>query len=615
MRPIIVILFSLLTVTAFSQKKKSDSAPLSAFDQQLNSALKLALDEEYEPAEQAFEELIKKEPGNGDVYYYYGETIIKDYLSDTLSNSMKDMSERANVLFKKGIQLDASNVLNQVGLGSICLLRSSDTIAADKFFVLAEASFPLKQKLLTPRHALILTKLGSSQLLGKVNRYDKALAYLSRAKEIDPENPSIYLALGDVYIAQNDGKNALASYNRALSLDPKSPLPKIKIGNIYMRAPNLNSARPYFQEARDIDSTYAPVYRALGELYTMSGQYGLAKTNFRKFLDLSGNNTPAKIQYANALYRTKDYANALQTIEEILAVDKSRNYLFRLAAYCCFDKKPPELEKGRTYMEAFFKNTNTESILKSDYLYYSRILFKVAKNDSLTLVKAFDAYDKAFAMDSSNVNLASEIASSYYFTHWYKGAIKWINIKNKKGKTDKDDLMLIGKSYYQLKEFSKSDSVFNKVITNQPDNIQAYVWRARSASSIDPSSELGLAKPIFESLIEKVGTETAKYIKELQEAYNYLGYYYLQKKDYPNARSWNKKQFDLDPTNKQWQIQSLQSLALIAYREKNYVEARDYYMELKKLDPANAEYTKMIKDFTKTIDAIAVQKANAKILN
>lgn len=615
MKPIIVILLSLLTVTAFSQRKKSDSAPLSPFEQQLNSAIKLALDEQYETAEQAFEELIKKEPGKGDIYFYYGETIIKDYLSDTLSNSMKDMSEKANVLFKKGIQLDASNVLNQVGLGSVCLLRSSDTIAADKFFALAETSFPLKQKFLTPRHALILTKLGSSQLLGKVNRYNKALGYLSRAKEIDPENPSIYLALGDVYIAQNDGKNALASYNRALSLDPKSPLPKIKIGEIYMRAPNLNAARPYFQEARDIDSTYAPVYRALGELYTMSGQYVLAKTNFRKFLDLSGNNTPAKIQYAKALFRTKDFTNALETIEEVLAVDKSRNYLFRLAAYCCYDKKPPELEKGRTYIEEFFKNTDSESIIKRDYLYYSRILFRLAKNDSLTLVKAFDAYGKAFAMDSNNVNLASEIALNYYYTHWYKGAITWFNIKNKKGKTDKDDLMLIGKSYYQLKEFTKADSIFNKVIAEQPENIQAYVWQARSASSLDPSSELGLAKPIFESLIEKVGTETAKYIKELQEAYTYLGYYYLQKKDYPNARSWNKKLLDLDPSNKQWQIPALQSLALIAYREKNYVEARDYYMELKKLDPTNAEYTKMIKEFTKTLDAIEIQKANAKILN
>jgi len=106
MKPIIVILLSLLTVTAFSQKKKSDSPPpISAFDQQLNSALKLAEGEQYEVAEQAFEELLKKEPANGDIYYYYGETVIKDYLSDTLSNSMKDMSEKANAFLRKAFSL------------------------------------------------------------------------------------------------------------------------------------------------------------------------------------------------------------------------------------------------------------------------------------------------------------------------------------------------------------------------------------------------------------------------------------------------------------------------------------------------------------------------------
>lgn len=611
MKLILVILLSLFTVTSFSQKKNSASkiAPVvSAFDKELSSALKLAESEQYENAGQAFEDLLKKAPGNGDVYYYYGETVIKDYLSDTLSNSLKEMANKADALFRKGIQQDPSNMLNDVGLGAVCLLVSNDTIAADKYFILAEASMPIKQKFLSPRDARILTKLGTSQLLGNVNRFKKAISYLFRAKEIDPNDASIYLALGDVYIQQNDWKNALASYNKALSLDPTSPLAKIKIGNIYIRATNLNAARPYLDEARQIDSTFAPVYRELGELYTLAGQFNLAKTNFRKFLDLSGNNIPAKIQYAKALFRTKDFANALATLEEVLAVDKSRNYLNRLAAYCCYDKKPPELEKGRLYIEEFFKNANSEGIIPRDYLYYSRILYKVAKNDSLTLIKAFDTFNKAYAMDTNNVGLVSEIALNYYYSRMYKNAITWLNLKNKKGKSDKDDLMLIGKSYYQLAEFHNADSVFNKVIVNQSDNIPAYVWLARTASRIDTTSELGLAKPIFESLVEKVGTENTKFAKELQEAYFYLGYYYLQKKEYPAAKSWYKKLFELDPSNKQWQIQSLQSMALIAYREKNYVEARDYYVEIKKLDPADPSVDKSIKDFNKAIDAAAAQK-------
>jgi len=610
MRLTLLVLFSLITVTAFSQRNKSDAnAPtVSAFGPELNSALKLASSEQYEAAGQAFDALLKKEPANGNVYYFYGEMIIKDYQSDTLSNSLKEMAKKAEEIFKKGTLQDPSNELNDVGLGAIVLFRTSDTIAADKYFSKAEASIPVKKKMLSSKDALVLTKLGTSQLLGSVNRFNKALNYLMRAVEIDPNNPTIYLALGDVYIMQNDAKNALASYNKALHLDPKSPLSKIKIGNIYMRAPNLNAARPYFEEARDIDSTFAPVYRQLGELYTMAGQFNLSKINFRKFLDLSGDNIPAKIQYAKALFRTKDFTNALITLQEVLAVDKSRNYLNRLAAYCCYDKKPPELEKGKMYIEEFFKNTNPESIIPRDYLYYSRILYKSAKNDSLILVKAFDNYKKAYAMDSNNVNLVSEIATYYYYSHWYKDAVVWLNIKNKKGKSDKDDLMLMGKAYYQLAEFPKADSVFNQVVISQPENLQAYLWIARTASSMDPTNELGLAHPKFEIVIEKAGTETTKYAKELQESFFYLGSYNYQKKDYAAAKSWYKKLYDLDPANKQWQIQSLSSQAVIAYKEKDYVEARNLYIEIKKLDPADPNADKAIKDLTKAISAAAAQK-------
>jgi tetratricopeptide (TPR) repeat protein len=607
MRRIFAILFMLLSVMAFSQGKKSSSkgAPaLSAFDQKLNAALNLVASEQYENAGLAFEALLKSDPGNADVNYYYAETIIKDYYSDTLSNSMKEMIMKADDLFRKGLQKDSLNKLNEVGLGAVCLILKADTVAADKYFKKAEASLPLKAKYLSPKDARLLTKLGYSQFLNeKITRYKKALNYLNRAKEIAPEDPLIYLALGDLYLQKNDGKNALASYNKALSLNPKSPLPKIKIGNIYIRASNLTAARPYLDEARQIDSTFAPVYRELGELYTMAGQFNLAKTNFRKFLDLSGNNTPAKIQYAKALFRSKDYSTALTTIEEILAVDKSRNYLNRLAGYCCYDKKPPELIKGKMYLEEFFKNADPASIIPRDFLYYSRTLYKVSNKDSVVLSQAFTAFEKAYTLDTNNVSLASEIASNYYYSRMYKKAILWINLKNQKGRTDKDDMMLIGKSYYQLKEYHNADSIFNKIILAQPDNMQAYLYLARTASSLDPTSELGLAQPKFEALVEKVGTETTKYAKELQEAYTYLGFYYLQKQDYAVSKTWYKKLFELDPANKQWQIQALKSQALIAYKEKNYVEARDLYTEIKKLDPADLDAAKAIQDLTKAINA------------
>jgi len=186
MRLILIVLFSLITVTGFSQRKKSDSnaTAVSAFGPELTAALKLAASEQYENAGLAFEALLKKEPANGDVYFYYGETILKEYLSDTLSNSLKEMANKADQLFKKGIAQDPANQINNVGLGSIVLFLKSDTVAADKYFSLAEAALPTKLKLMSPRDARILTKLGTSQLLGSVNRFNRQSIILQELRKL-----------------------------------------------------------------------------------------------------------------------------------------------------------------------------------------------------------------------------------------------------------------------------------------------------------------------------------------------------------------------------------------------------------------------------------------------
>ena len=330
---------------------------LNTFGQDLGTAQKLISSQQFEEAEKMLDELIKKDATNGDLYYYFGEALLKEYLADTFSNALGEFAQKAEAIFNEGIQKAPANVLNQVGMGAVTLLTTSDTSKADVYFNIALAAVPvkLKKKMYTPELATILTKLAAAQMYGKTNRFKKAISYCERAKVINPADPDIYLTLGDIYIKMNDASNALFNYNQALNKDPKSPLPKIKIGNIYMRVPNLVAARPYFEEAEEIDSTFSPVYRSLGELWTLAGRHDLAKKYYYKYMQLSGNTTPAKTRYANSLFRSKDYAGALDVIEEVLKVDNSRNYLNRIAGYSAYEKKPQELDKAKSYMEHFSK--------------------------------------------------------------------------------------------------------------------------------------------------------------------------------------------------------------------------------------------------------------------
>jgi hypothetical protein len=90
----------------------------------------------------------------------------------------------------------------------------------------------------------------------------------------------------------------------------------------------------------------------------------------------------------------------------------------------------------------------------------------------------------------------------------------------------------------------------------QPDFIPGYTWRARALVNLDPDTKSGLAKPVYESLIQKAIPDSAKYGKDLVEAYSYLAYYYLvqynqtkSSEDGRNSLDFCNKVLAIDPNN------------------------------------------------------------------
>jgi hypothetical protein len=68
---------------------------------------------------------------------------------------------------------------------------------------------------------------------------------------------------------------------------------------------------------------------------------------------------------------------------------------------------------------------------------------------------------------------------------------------------------------------------------------------------LDPKNEKWLAKPFYEAYISKVKPEEIeKNKKDIIEAYNYMGVYFMKGlKDFCSAKTWFKKIQELDPSN------------------------------------------------------------------
>jgi len=638
--------------------------------QDLDAATLLTRSEQYDKAAEMFKQLIEKEPGNSRYFFFYGENTLQEYFADTISNSLTVATKEAKDLYNKGISANPNEPLNYVGLAKVAFYLN-DNKTADEMRAKAKSFLlPYKniKRIVPPAkdYAFTLAKLAESYIDAD-NKVDTALALplIREAINIDSKSKDIYLIAGDIFNIKNDGSNSIKYYNLAQEYDPKSPTANMKIGSIYVKARNLNAAIPYFEQAIALNANYAPAYRELGAMYTLAGRNDKAKENFKKYLDLTQGNIPAKIIYVKALFYTGEYDEAIKNVEEIFAVDKSKTYMNRIAAYSSYEKKDADYNKALSYMEALFKTVSPDRIIKKDYLYMAKILLKlhqnypneVRDNDRLktqidrekvrytnansaekakiksvidTLAgrkeklekriaiadvdvdRAFGEYAKALTYDPEDKVLLNEIANNYYNYRRFDDAAKiWSKLLTL-GKNDITDYMQVGRAYYVGEKYKSADSIFNIVLKMSPDYLPAYVYDARTYSKMETDAKTGLARPKFEKVIEKASVDSVKNAKDLVEAFNYLGYHYMQNENYSRAKEYYNRMITLDANNKEFKIQGYNGLANVDLKslgnEKTLegrlpylAKAQESYNKILGIDPNN-ESAKNMLNYLQTLD-------------
>ena len=592
--------------------------------QDLNSAIQLTRSEQFDKAEELLKQLIQKEPSNSRNYFYLGENYLSDYFSDTISNSLTVSAKMAQEAYQKGVDANANEPLNYIGLAKIAFYLGDNQKAVENRAKAKSFLLPYKniKKIVPPAkdYAFILAKIAESYIKEDKVDTSMALPLIREAIKIDNKNRDVYLIAGDIYILMNDGSKAISFYNQAQMADPQSPTANMKIGNIYVKGRALQAAIPYFEQAIELNANYAPAYRELGQLYLLAQRFSQAKEYFEKYLALTEGNIPAKVRYVNALFYAKDYEGVITNVEDIFKVDKSRTYMNRIAGYSSFEKNPPDYDKAYKYMETLFASVSPERIIPKDYHYMAKILIKknqnapkisddisdlrtqiekdksrlasikvpadkakmsaqIAKNtakaDSLDKVygvmmeevkKGFANYDKMMQLKPDDRSLVSEVAGAYNTYKDYAGVAKTL-AKNLGQLPDaKDDYMQVGRAYYNGEKYQSADSIFSLVAKASPEYVPAYLYIARTYSKLDPDTKLGLAKPKFEKVVEVSSKDSVKYVSELAEALGFLGYYYMTQENYSASKAYYTRLTEVAPNNKEYQIRGYNGLGLIELR-------------------------------------------------
>lgn len=517
-----------------------------ATGQDLKTAINMTNQEQFEAADEAFNALSKSAPADGKIYYYSGENQLASYFIDPTNISFKSIAKKANERFNKGIAANPNEPLNYVGLGKVALIQNDKAIA-DENFAKAESFLPAKRKksaLSKPEQTTLLVQIADAYV--QVGSKDSSLVFslLRRAEALDYKNPELYLVRGDYWFyTLNNGSRAAENYKRSQDFAPQSKRARVRLGQLYTRIRSYQDALNYYQEAIDLDPSFAPAYLEMGFLYAKMDKQEESKANFKKYLDLSSSNIAAQRRYANMLIQTEDYKGAITQIHQIMVKDSaSFNDLNRALAYSYYEVKQYPLAKY--YIGKFITNAPEEKITAQDYLYYGRILVKEGQ-DSLGIMKLNQAFD----LDTANVELLNEIASLYLKSKKYEDAGNTYKMKILHSKGNVNDYYRMGRAYFDAKNWTEADSAFAKVNRLSADFEPAFLFRARVYSNLDPDTKEGLAKPFYEIVVEKASADSVKYSKDILEAYNYLGYYYLVNKNYCESLVYWDKIVAIDPTS------------------------------------------------------------------
>jgi len=521
----------------------------------LEEAKKLTENEQYEAASAKFGELISREPGNGNNYYFFGENLLQG-----------DNPDSARMAFEKGLQMDPANPLNKIGLAKIKLDEQVRQKVAEAKTTINEVVTSTQQK-----NARILIEAADALIHLKNKDLDKAKQYLDKAQSLDPKNPEVKILFGDLYTELSNGTLAADYYNQALELDKNSARSIVSKGRLYRRSLNFEGASGEYEKAITVDPNYAPAYRELAEVEFKLGKRDKALENYRKYLDLSKNNCGARISYARALYINRNYFDALTEISQLKEkCDPNNPTVLRITSYCYYElrdntKVPDAIKKGLEAATKLFAVLPEAKRTATDYEYYGKLQIE-NKQDSASIEQGIDALRKAYEIDRSKTDLLSVIADAYIKLKKYPDAIKALMEKITIGKDVKTiDYVNLGRSYYYNSQFLESDSSWKKVNELSPTYASGWSGRARANTQLDTSSEAGLAKPFYEKYIELALADSAnpaKYTQGLIEAYGYLAYYYILKKDTASALKYLrlKSALPLEPEDLKKVMQAIDQL-------------------------------------------------------
>jgi len=482
-------------------------------------------------------DIIEKDPGNPDTWYWLGNIYLKEKKADSAKKILQDgiAFHEANKFSKKQYPL--------VFIGWAHLLLDNGAITESRIHmeeILKLGKFKDPNILLAVARAHIESKNGDIAW---------AIELLEKAAKKDKKNSEIFVATGDAYRKQINGSKAIINYDKAISIDPSYAEAYYKKGLIYKTQNNTEIFIERFSKAVTADSLYGP---AIYELYYhyFYRDLKVAGNLLERYIRNSDPSIEHSYMMADYLFVSKKFQDAVSYANNIILNQgkSTKPRLYKLIAYS--QAAIGDTVTAEKNMEKYFLFQPPDKIVAKDYTLMAKLTESIYEDKK----KALDWYKKALSLESNQKDKLNYMISlaeiQKELGNREREAVWRENIYNSKEQPNNLDIYNWGVSLYMSENYLKADSVFELYSNKYPNQIYGHLWQARCNAIIDSTMEKGLAIPYYKKLIEITNSDKNNNSAIILKAYGYLGTYEANiKKDYTTSLYYFEKMLEIDPGN------------------------------------------------------------------
>jgi tetratricopeptide (TPR) repeat protein len=195
-----------------------------------------------------------------------------------------------------------------------------------------------------------------AKIVEREGNTEKALAYLIKARDLEPEDPDVVFEFGKVCLERNLFRDALPALEKAVQLkpdndqftyvlasayvgkarikdalvlldglvrkNPQDPIMNYAIGSVlYTQGTDLDRAEAYLKRSITLQPDQSSAYYYLARVELTKGGQDQAAQIFRELLQRYPDHIPALEQFGSILIKQGKYAEAQEVLEKVIQLD------------------------------------------------------------------------------------------------------------------------------------------------------------------------------------------------------------------------------------------------------------------------------------------------------